>query len=226
MRALEAIDWTNGLFWFGLGCVVTIGVGWLGYWLQLRHATPRLAYQWRSTAIVTGDVEKDDRDIQIQYRGRRVQRVTRTAVALWNPSGATFDKTDFVKGAPAYVSFEGGAILKPRVVRESREGIGFRVGFSPTADPPPVVWVFDVLDRRDGVLLEFLHSGGIVGPTFTGLIKGIPHGPENRGLLPELAPRSRWWWLRESGWPLFAATPVLFLIAAVTGVELELTRFG
>jgi len=84
-------------------------------------------------------------NVEILFSGRHVPRLTRSRVVFWNRGSKTIPGEDIVqKDHPRMVVGEDAEILSARVVKTTRQVIGFRVGT--TEKKNSVSIAFDYLD--------------------------------------------------------------------------------
>jgi hypothetical protein len=130
---------------------------------------------------------------ELTFRGRAVDRVSRTYVAVWNDRGDTVRGEDIVDTDPFRIQLgEGDAVLQTRLLYTSRE----QCRLVPIQDEGRVALSFDFLDEGDGGVIEVIHEGS-ARPTVTGTIRGASLQPGAR--TADLRPDSLQW-MRRPRW--------------------------
>lgn len=170
----------------------SVDAGWLGvafgavgiilavYFYRRTILGARLVYQKRALRLIGKDKGELPAEVEIRFRGRIVERLTKTFVVLWNSGRLTVDGSQIVGGDPLRVEFaEGSEILEARVLRSTRPVNGIRL--EDFGQLGKAVIAFEFLDAGDGAVLEFLHTSSERFPKILGSVKGIPKGISDWG---------------------------------------------
>jgi hypothetical protein len=129
----------------------------------------------------------------ITYAGRRVTRLSRSIVAIWNERGDTVRRADIVDDDPLRIALApDDQILQARLLFVSRPQCEIDLLLDATQSSVGIQ--FDFLDEGDGALLELIHEG-TDAPDIVGTIRGATVRPRARST--NLTP-SHISWMRES----------------------------
>lgn len=110
-------------------------------------------------------------EIQISYRGQAIEDLTVTRFAIWNSGNRLLNSNDTVDIKPLSIisNDDGPDILDASIIKQSEVSNKFTVN---KKNSHFVELKFDYMDRKDGIILQILHTGDIHDISFTGLIKG------------------------------------------------------
>lgn len=101
---------------------------------------------------------------------QKIDRISRTRIALWNNHGDTINKNDIVPADPLRIKFEEkDCVLRSRILSVSRDQIELMAEPGPARNS--VLVEFEFLDDGDGGIVEVVHQGSIL-PTLEGTIRG------------------------------------------------------
>lgn len=160
---------------------VSLGLAILGIVLTIYYARralerkdPRLyASYFDQLAMSTGIPE----DVQITYQGRRVKRVARSYIWIWNAGRKVIKREDVPDEQPIVVHLSDSdavEILHLAVRKSSRIGVNFsatKVGDAGFRID------FDFLDHADGALIEIQHTASpLVRIDTSGVVLGAVAG--------------------------------------------------
>jgi hypothetical protein len=167
----------------GLGVVSILAT----IYFALRFAErkdPRLHSLYDRKIAVSKDAPAD---IEVRYRGSKVERVASTYIWFWNAGKRPILKTDIPAAQPIQVTLIGPGdtpvqILDTLVRKTTRASIAFEAA---TVSANSVRLTFDFLDTGDGGVVEIQHDGaaGTVVRT-QGVILGVPKGIKTSGRRP------------------------------------------
>jgi hypothetical protein len=145
--------------------------------------------------------------ITVLFRKKKVERLTKTHIILWNSGKATVKGENIVGDDPLRLQFDKDAeVLSVRVVTVTRNSIKFAANINPDASNE-VLCSFDYLDEQDGATVEVLHTGEERYPEVLGSIRGIPKGLLDWGhIFPSPEPKA------------FPFPPIGLKIAAIAGL--------
>jgi hypothetical protein len=204
--------------------VIAIPLAW--FFGRRTRERPDFRFAVDQEELISPDDSLKRGGLEVRFRGKTLERLCRSYVAIWNKRGDTIRGTDIPSSDPLRVQFpESDSVLSARVVSVSRDEINARV-LSPDGSDPNVVHLqFEYLNPGDGYVVEFLHEKN-VRPLFF----GIPMGATLRETKQvSLAPRARsrlgmGWWRRlldtyhgTTRW-LLVASMVLFVLFVATAV--------
>ncbi len=165
--------------------------------MYLRSRSPGIvAVQSHDVPMLGGLGAKDDvfpSEVEVRYRGTPVSRLTSSTVWIWNAGLKTVNGEDIVPHDPLRLHF-GGEVLSVRIIKTNRKVSRLMAEKSEDVSEEgkrTVYCSFDFLDRRNGSVLEVLHSGSARVPKCAGTIRGLPEGIQNWGPALTLA-ISRW----------------------------------
>lgn len=169
--------WVGSLIGF-VGIVIGI-LGIFSYRISKSSGKPTIQ-KYSLRIIGKEDTEVED-DIEILYKGTKVDRLTKTIIVFWNNGTETIDGKDVVPTDPITFSFsDGEKIISQKIVKSTREVNNPKVSTPVGADNSAVI-EFDFLDPNDGFTIEFLHTDTKRYPNYSGTIKGVPSGIYDAG---------------------------------------------
>jgi hypothetical protein len=182
-----SLGWVQAIIGLGgilIGTFVTILI------YKISRVGPRPVYQSRALRLIGRKEQELPKDVKVFFRDKRVKRLTKTHVILWNSGRAHIDGKNIVSIDPPRLEFDKDAeILSAQVVKRTRETNKFTVNINPDA-PNELFCNFDYLEAGDGVTVEILHTGAQNYPEVLGSIRGIPKGLEDWGIVfPPPKPR-------------------------------------
>jgi hypothetical protein len=117
-------------------------------------------------------------EIQISYKGEKVDQVTSTNVWFWNEGKRPIKLEDIANDQPLLVKLadpnKAIEILDVSVRKSSRDAINFK---AKKEDASTVRLEFEFLDYRDGAVVEVQHTGTRgTSVNVSGVILGAPKG--------------------------------------------------
>ncbi len=131
---------------------------------------------WRTAKIplIGGNSALLPADVEVMYRGEKVQSLSKSYVAFWNAGRKTIPGGDIASADPIrFTSNDSNVrILDARPIRVTREVNQASVQYNENE----MRLKFDFLDSRDGVTIEIIHTGIDKRFECDGTIKGIPRG--------------------------------------------------
>jgi hypothetical protein len=167
-----------------IGIILAI-VGFIAAYIFYRRSLvcEQLAFIANSVQI-TGRDSKFTPDLKILYRNQEVERVTKSAVIIWNSGNTTIDGDRIVNADPLrlLVSMES-EILDAYVTKVTRDVNAFSVRVHPESHNE-IECSFDFLDSGDGAVIEVLYTGN-EEINVQGTIRGIPQGVKSLGRIPD-----------------------------------------
>lgn len=171
--------WVGSLIGF-VGLVIGI-VGIFSYKISKSSGKPALQ-KYSLKIIGKEDTEVED-DIEILYKGTKVNRLTKTIIVFWNNGTETIDGKDVVVTDPISFSFsDDEKIISQKIIRNTRNVNNPKLS-TPVGIVNSAILNFDFLDPNDGVTIEFLHTDTKRYPKVSGTIKGVPSGIYDAGIV-------------------------------------------
>src|SRR5208282_4573761 len=115
----------------------------------------RPVYLKRSLRLIGIPDSRLTEDVEVLFKGQRVDRLTKTQIMLWNSGNQIVRGEDIVAADPLRFQFsEDAVVLDSKIIRYTRE-------VSTTNDsqrPNCAFLTFDYLDPQDGAIIEILHT--------------------------------------------------------------------
>ncbi|MCA1578337.1 MAG: hypothetical protein LC794_13350 [Acidobacteria bacterium] len=117
-------------------------------------------------------------EIQIFYKGEKVEQVTSTLIWFWNEGKRPIKKEDLSRSQPLLIKLQSDEtpieILDVSVRKSSRDAIGFKAIKNSHSS---VSVEFEFLDYRDGAVVEIQHTGTRqTSVEVVGVVLGSPKG--------------------------------------------------
>lgn len=167
--------------WFSLligvaGTTLGATLSFVLYRFALRDARP--VYKSKSFCVV-GDEPTMPAGVAISFNGEHVAQITKSILLFWNAGRGTVTGAEIVSRDCLRAEIDG-KVLTAKVIARTRDINSFNARLIPSL-PSGVLLEFDFLDAGDGVAIELLHTGSS-RPHVLGTIRGIPSGPEDRGI--------------------------------------------
>lgn len=136
----------------------------------------RPVYQRRSLQLIGFNQAELPQEVEILYRGEKVERLTKSDVIFWNSGKQIVRGSDIVADDLVRCEFSTAALaLEVRIVQRTRDANKFTATID-KACPNRVVISFDYLDPHDGAVVEILHTDSLRDPAIKGTIRGVPKG--------------------------------------------------
>ena len=176
-----------GEAWFGtaiaaLGIIIGLVVALVIYRASEIGARP--VYSRRSFRVIGFNKDEFLKDVEILYRGKHVDRLTRTHVIFWNSGKRIIRGSDIVADDAVRCELSPGALaLEVRVIKHTRDANNFTAIIDDNSQNR-VLLNFDYLDPRDGAVVELLHTDSVRDPSVKGTIRGVPKGMLDWGSRP------------------------------------------
>jgi hypothetical protein len=169
-----------------LGLEVIIVIGLIIIYLsfvtyKLLTIDAKLAYETYNINIIKVNSELLQDQIEISFKGSKINRLTENIVVFWNAGKKTLFGKDILKNNP--IRFEycncdkngSGRVLSATLLRESRKTNNFSLKVD--EDMSNIVNLnFSHLEPGEGAVIELLHSTKNDFPEIKGEIKGVPRG--------------------------------------------------
>ncbi|QAT88499.1 hypothetical protein EJ065_6974 [Corallococcus coralloides] len=132
--------------------------------------TKRPRYALRSNNIIRAFTSKVE-SLEILYRGRRIENLTVTKIALWNDGKATIHQNDIASLDPLIISTaKNHEILDASIIDSKNPANQLEIS---RIDPGKFKLSFEYLDHHEGAVLQVFHTGSTSSDIFiTGIIKG------------------------------------------------------
>ena len=165
-----------------------MNLGWVGSLIGLigliiafflykaSRAGPRPVYQYQALRLIGREEQALPEEVTVLFRDKKVQRLTKTHIIIWNSGKTTVNGENIVADDPLRLEFsKDSEVLSARVIKPTRPANKFTVDINPHS-PNEVTCKFGYLDAEDGVVLELLHTAKERCPEVKGSIRGIPKG--------------------------------------------------
>jgi len=168
--------------WLNLGWVGS-AIGMLGLVFGIvsfikSYKTTIPCYQY-STNIIVGKKESEaTKDIEISFKGKSVDNVKRTVIAIWNDGKHYLDQSVILKDKPLTIGFKDGEILSHQIKSKTSESIQTK---SYLSENGRVIVDFNYLDFKEGFCVELIHTSNNNEPCLSCTIKGVKSGFINKG---------------------------------------------
>jgi len=185
----------------------------------------RISYQTSKLQIIGNINLKLPEDFEVTVAGVRVDSLQKTQFVIWNGGTTTISGDEIVKDDRLRVVFGlSTKILDYNIIGLSREVNKFTVEVNENAEFE-LLLNFDFLDRKDGVIIEVLHTDSIIDPELKGTVKGLVNGIKNKGRIDYIKTDKRksiifWRW----GIPLLTGSlvgTILFFLVISLADELK-----
>lgn len=196
--------------------VVTVGsliFAAFGYYKPRRRQ--RLFYQTAAIRYFEEDDYTLPSDVVMTFRGRKVSRLTKATLVLWNGGTEVLRGEDIVAHDPIRMCLETpDSILSYSIIGGTTEGNRVRAKIRQDAQNK-LYLVYDYLNAEDGVVIQVLHDSRQPHPLVVGAAKGLSGGPRGLGTVElldgETSPRKR---RRRLSYRLMLVVGFLGLLAA------------
>ena len=176
--------------------------------------TTKLVYKRQAFRIIEVGKLMTTEDMKILFKDKRVSRLTRTYIVLWNSGSKTIRGENIVEDDPFRLEFGDGAeVLRAIVISKTKKANKFLVE-TESKFPNKVICKFDYLDAKDGVLIEILHTDKKLYPKVLGSIRGLPKGIKDLGTIPAVVQDEK---LRKN-WIVTSSFGVLISVLVILGV--------
>jgi len=164
--------------WFGaiVGLVgVLLAVAFFLYH-KFAPVGPRIACHFIHSRLIGGTDQILPQDLEMRYKGEKIERLTKTLVMLWNMGNRTVKRDDIVEGDWLRVELDRETrALDAQIVKKTRDVNNLSVVRQPSSSNQIII-DFDYLDPGDGVVIEILHTGTVGPGSMRGTIRGMPKG--------------------------------------------------
>lgn len=172
-----------------IGTVIAIGGIFFSfvisyYFYKKSQVDALLAFQMSSIRIITKDRAKSLNGLNITFKGKEVVQLTKTYIFLWNDGRKIINGVDCVPSDRLRISIIDAEILSTSIVKTSRDVNNISIDLNDSCSSEAFI-IFDYLDPNDGVVIEILHTGKERFPQIKGVIKGIPKGILNYGIVKD-----------------------------------------
>ena len=172
--------WVGSLI--GLIGIILGAVGIFSYKISKSIAKP--SFQKASLRLLGRDEDNLPKEVTVLFKGNEVNRLTKTTLILWNNGTEVLDGKDVIPKSPICITYNNGDnILSHKILKRTKAVNNFSVVKNKEC-PHQLLASFDYLDPKDGIVLEILHDSEKKHPEITGIIKGIPKGFIDLGIVP------------------------------------------
>jgi hypothetical protein len=157
------------------------------YWFyRASQIGSRLVYQTRSFRLIGVPNSLLPSDVEVRFRGKTVQRVTKVQFLMWNSGKMTIHGRDIVSSDPIRLEFAKDAIiLDAKIIRVTRPANQFSIAVDRDNLNNATI-SFDYIDPHDGVNLELLHTSSTELPNVYGTVRGVRDDLVNLGSIERL----------------------------------------
>lgn len=136
--------------------IISITLACLFYRRSRRSKDPRWAI--RNTTLIEGYSSKL-RDLEVFYKGDRVEDLSVCRIAFWNDGKATIDRQDIATANPLRIASRDQArILDAKVLATNSRSSQFTASLPDTRTAAHLL-EFDYLDHGHGAVLQVVHTG-------------------------------------------------------------------
>jgi hypothetical protein len=186
-----------------------LGIAAAGITYALSRQRSIVAYRARGVRLLGHTDSKLPSEVNVQFRGVDIPRLTRTVIVLWNDGEKTIAGSDIVQDDPLCIDVGADAsIVACSLLKSTRPVIQATCSHSTQGKSCAAV-SFSFLDSGDGMVVEILHTGEQRYPTVSGTIRGIPRGLKNRGKVLSQLP---------SRLPMPVSRRTLAVVVLLTGI--------
>jgi hypothetical protein len=162
--------------------VVTLAVG---IYYGRRSVKEKRPVFFATSVNLVQDVTNRVDGVEVTYRGQPVTTLTVTKVGFWNAGRETINKEDVSDNDPLRIELAEGVVRDTTILATTSPTVSPEV--SGSAESPVVALTFDFLDRKQGMLIQLMHTGPeTVEVALKGSIRGAGE-PRRRDEEP--------WWL-------------------------------
>ncbi|WP_430468852.1 hypothetical protein [Vreelandella titanicae] len=164
--------WVGSLI--GLVGIMLGALGIFSYKISRSVAKP--SYQKTSLLLIGREEDSLPEEVMVTYKGRPVERLTKTTLILWNNGTEVLDGKNIVETDPLIMAFlDGDSILSYKILKQTKDANKIHVEKN-NENLSQLKIMFEYLNPNDGLILEILHDSEKRYPKITGSIKGVPKG--------------------------------------------------
>ena len=151
------LTWLNDNQWLNLIflslAILSIFVSIYLYRKSRKRKKP--VYDKRSINVISDTIKKIG-NIDIQYKGSKIENLTVSKVAIWNNGNDTINDNDQAPTDKLRIEIaEGFSILESELIFQSSETNNIRIIQSNSL----IEVYFDYIDPNDGGIIKFIHTG-------------------------------------------------------------------
>ncbi|MDP3120927.1 MAG: hypothetical protein Q8N01_10965 [Sulfuricurvum sp.] len=140
-------------------------------------------FQKASLRLIGSEEDSLPENVEILFDGKRVNKLTRTNLIIWNDGNEVLRGDDIVEKDPLLILFDDGEILSYEVIKSNNLANSFDI--SRNGDSLlSLKFTFDYLNPKDGVCLGIIHTSQERFPQIIGSIKGVKKGFTDYGRVP------------------------------------------
>lgn len=143
----------------------------------------RINYQTSNLQIIGNISLKLPQDFEVTMSGVKINSLHKSQIVVWNGGNTTITGDSIVKDDPLRIVFSPGTkIFDFNITALSRKVNKFVIkNFNSDITENELLLDFDFMDKKDGVMIEVLHTESIKEPILNGTIKGLKNGIKNKG---------------------------------------------
>ena len=130
---------------------------WGRYHQHQEKRKKAFTYEEQAWEIARNSASEAIEELELTYKGRRIDRLTISQIAIWNDGRGTIRREDIAQTGPLSVRSIGGAkILNAEILHRTRDENGFEID---GCDPRQVTFDLEYADEKDGILVQIWHTG-------------------------------------------------------------------
>lgn len=167
MEFIEILKSSN-LVWLILSLCSIISVP-LAIYFGRKSLSQKIIYAVLSSNELITNNQSNIPKLKILYDNEAVNDVTVTRLTFWNQTVATINKTDIIDAEPLSIFINNGKILDASVLKGGQSSNKIKVFL--TSDNSANI-TFDYLDKKEGGIIQVIHTGSRNSIDITRKIKG------------------------------------------------------
>ena len=161
------IDWVS----IGIGAVIAVAVTLLGVYVSplIGGRRVRVRFTHLATSVIAKVTDRPHSGhLEVRFDGQPVPLVTESTIVLWNAGHSRILPSDIAPSAPLAVRFQSDVrVLSHGILLVTDSDIRARLERDDTHGG--YIVAFDYLPPRDGIAMQFLHTGaGLDAVTIAG----------------------------------------------------------
>ena len=167
-----------------IGAIIGIVTSYVFYIISRTRS--RLNYQTSNLQIIGNISLKLPQDFEVTVAGVRINSLQKSQIVIWNGGTTTITGDNIVDSDQLKIVFGPETkIFDANITGQSRKVNKFTVEID-DIDENELLLNFDFLDKKDGVIIEVLHTDNKFEPKISGTIKGLQNGIKYKGQISYL----------------------------------------
>ena len=153
--------------------LISIGLAVLGTYLTLKTIkTKKPVFTKTNFNLITNNVGSFP-ELKMTFKGNKIENLSSTDITFWNSGNERIEKNDVAEKSPLRIEAkEGIKIFMVSIVYKTSQENVFEIKLD--SDQNIIYCSFDYLSKKDGVVIQIIHSGlSSVALDFKGTIKDI-----------------------------------------------------